>query len=638
MRIFLIILWILLIQKISYAQNINVNYQTGDPKTSDRLKIDHLNQIAYSIYLEYPDSAHKIAANALILSEKSKYVFGKGNSFLNLGIIYWSQSYYPISLFYLKSAIANLPKSKPLYLSDAYSILGRAYADLKDYKRGLSSLDTAMYFAGSDVKMISLVYAERAYIYYSQGNYDKELQLVKYSLKLDKLIKDEHNSAILYAYIGNIYFHKKNYKAALAYEDTSFIMSSKVHNRRLRAYIYVDYASIYNDLGRFNKAINYAGQGIVLSDSLGVLDAETQSYSALIKSFELKNELKKALAYQKKYNLIRDSLNTVAKLKTIKLVQNYYDLDSKISNLALAELNNKNNNAKIKVQHTLIVVLSLSIIILIIVLSATFYFYKQKKLLSNKLQQQHEALLDQKQLIEIQKVNLQMVNNFKDKLLTVIGHDLRTPVANLNSIVEMFETGYLNAKEVHDLMKEMNPIVKGAELTLSNLLDWAGSQIKGRTLNSSNVDIFLLGVEMEQTFVHALQLKNIEFINNAYPGQGVLADENHLKVILRNLISNAIKFTPQKGNIVLFTIIENNRMIIGIEDNGKGMTSDEMERLFYTDTHFSNSGTSGEKGTGIGLLLCKELIELNGGKLKVESTLGKGSKFYFKLPLIRAYA
>ena len=79
-------------------------------------------------------------------------------------------------------------------------------------------------------------------------------------------------------------------------------------------------------------------------------------------------------------------------------------------------------------------------------------------------------------------------------------------------------------------------------------------------------------------------------------------------------------------------------MIIGIEDNGKGMTGDEMSKLFFTDTHFSKSGTLGEMGTGIGLLLCKELVELNGGKLEVESALGKGSKFYFKLPLIKAYA
>src|ERR1700742_4405924 len=105
---------------------------------------------------------------------------------------------------------------------------------------------------------------------------------------------------------------------------------------------------------------------------------------------------------------------------------------------------------------------------------------------------------------------------------------------------------------------------------------------------------------MEQTFVHALQLKHLDFINHAYPGQGVVADENQLKVILRNLISNAIKFTDQKGQITLSTVIENNELIVSVQDSGKGMTTDEIDKLFCLNTHFSNCGTSGEKGTGIG--------------------------------------
>jgi len=365
--------------------------------------------------------------------------------------------------------------------------------------------------------------------------------------------------------------------------------------------------------------------------------AETKAYDVIINSFELKNELKTALKFQRKYNAISDSLNTVNKLKTVTLVQNYYDLNSKINGITLMQVNDRVNKAKIKSQYTLIVVLIFSLVILIVILSVTYYFYKQKQLLGDKLQQQHKALFDQKQLIEVQTVNLQTVNNLKDKLLAVIGHDLRAPISNLSSIVEMFESGYLTEKEVHHLMKNINPVVKGAELTLSNLVDWAGSQIRGQHIHTSNVDIFLLGVEMEQTFAHQLQTKNIEFINHAYVGQGVVADENHLKVVLRNLISNAIKFTGEKGNIKLSTIIENNKLVISIEDTGKGMTQDEMDKLFYLNTHFSYSGTSGEKGTGIGLLLCKELVELNGSKLKVRSIPGKGSMFYFNLPLIKAY-
>ena len=635
MRVLILILLIILLQGVSHAQNVNqIEFISLDGPHS---QIDHLNDTANDIFLDNPDSAHAIAAKALLLSKKYKYAFGEGNSFLNLGIIYWSQSYYPISLYYFKSAIANLPKNKPLYISDAYAYLGRAYSDLKNDDKAVNYLDTAMYFAGNDAGRQSNVYFEKAYVCYREKKYNEELVFLNYSFKLDKIIH-EKNISILYDFLADAYFHKNDFKTAFAYADTSLGLSFKTHNRRLRAFIYADYASMYNKLGKFNTAISYAKKGVLLSDSLGVIDAVDQSYNALVNSYELQNDFKKVFYYQKKLNLARDSLNTIAKLNTVKLVQNYYDLQSKINDAVVIEQKGRDNEAKIKEQHVLIVGLTLSLILMTIILSAIYYFYKQKKSLNDKLQQQHKSLSDQKELIEVQKFNLQTVNNFKDKLLTVIGHDLRAPVRNLTNIVEMFETGYLDANEVNELMKEINPIVKGTELTLVNLLEWAGSQIKGRTIKSSNVDVFLLGVEMEQTFSHALHLKKIQFINKAYPGQRVFADENHLKIILRNLISNAIKFTSQKGMITFFTIVENSEIIVGVEDTGKGMTGEEVKRLFDVGTHFSNSGTLGEMGTGIGLLLCKELIEFNGSTLEVESTLYKGSKFYFRLPLVKVYA
>ena len=219
--------------------------------------------------------------------------------------------------------------------------------------------------------------------------------------------------------------------------------------------------------------------------------------------------------------------------------------------------------------------------------------------------------------------------------MAVIGHDLRTPIANLHNILELFEGDYLTAEEVHVLMKDISPIVKGTELTLSNLLDWAGSQIKGRAVTTSKIDIFLLGAEMEQTFRHLLKQKQIRFINTAKPGQLVLADENNIKIILRNLISNAIKFTGNEGQITLAANTDADKLTISIEDTGIGMTMAEIEKLFSSDTHFSQSGTLGEKGTGLGLLLCQELIALNGGKLAANSVPGEGSEFYFSLRLAK---
>jgi len=638
MRIFALILFISFLHKSTYAVPDLQNKTLANPGAATYANIDRLNNIGSNIFLTYPDSAHKIVANALILSEKLNYSFGKGRSFLNLGSIYWSQSYYPISLFYLKSAITYLPKNKPLYLSDAYRALGRTYAELKNYKQALADLDSSFYFAGKDAGRQAEVYSERAYIYNLTSDFSKALSYAKYSLKLNRLAKAEGHIAVLYGRLASIYLAQKNYNATLVYNDTAAAMSVKIHNRRLLAYTYADYALVYNGLGEFEKAVFNAKKGIALSDSIGVIDAETKSYNALINTYELKHEYLKALECQKRFSIVKDSLTNIAKLKTVTLVQNYYDLNSKMNGLTVMAINARLNQAKIKSQHVVIRMLLFSMLILVSILTGTYYFYKQKILLGDKLEVQHKELLEQKKLIEEQSANLQKVNDLKDKLFAVIGHDLRSPVANLSNIIEMFDEGYLTPEEVHDLMKNINPIIKGVGLTLSNLIDWAGSQIKGHNLTLSNVDIFLMGVEMEQTFIHALQVKNIEFINKAYPGRGAVADENHLKVILRNLISNAIKFTADKGSIKLSTTIENNELIVSVTDSGKGMTEEEIDKLFYLNTHFSHSGTSGEKGTGIGLLLCKELVELNGGKLKVKSKLGKGSTFYFNLPLAKTYA
>jgi signal transduction histidine kinase len=335
---------------------------------------------------------------------------------------------------------------------------------------------------------------------------------------------------------------------------------------------------------------------------------------------------------------MQDSLNTFNKNKNTELIKDYFMLNSRLNDMAAHEHNESEIKEKVKLQRVIIITLSLSLVVMVILLFVTYYFYNQKKIFSEKLNVQNEELTKQKQLIEAQTANLETLSKIKDKLLAVIAHDLRTPLANLRNISDMFDADYLSNEEVHFLMKDVNPTVKSAELTLSNLLEWAGSQMKGQSINVSQLDIFELGAEMEQTFTQALQKKNIEFQNQASPGNSVLADENHIKVVLRNLVSNAIKFTDTNGRIILKSEIEDNKIIVSVEDNGKGMTAAEISKLFIAQTHFSQRGTSGESGTGIGLLLCKELVELNGGSLWIESIPGKGSTFYFRLPMDAEYA
>ncbi|MDP9046615.1 MAG: hypothetical protein M3N14_00660, partial [Bacteroidota bacterium] len=343
-----------------------------------------------------------MAEKALLLAEKNNYALGKGRSFLNIGHIYWSQSHYPVSLFYLHSALIYLPKTDSLDLADCYSAIGRTYADLKAYKRALNNLERALHFAGNDIVTKAEVYSESAYVYCALKNYNHAIADANYALKLNRSLNYKRNIAVLFGRLGRIYSSKKNYAAALAYDDTAYNMSISINNKRLRAKTLAEYAVVNNELGKFDVAIRYALRGVALADSAGFADIRTEGYKALVTSFERKNDLKRALAYQRKYNSVQDSLITDGKLKSTQLIQNYFSLNSRLNSISLMELKDRDNNAKIRSQQALILILILSLIAVTFILSATFYLYKQKQLLSNKLQHQHAALLDQKQLIEVQ--------------------------------------------------------------------------------------------------------------------------------------------------------------------------------------------------------------------------------------------
>jgi len=638
MKVFIGLILALLTQKAVFADSTSSAPSSKDTTYAVQKTVDYLNDVAFGLYLNAPDSARSIAEKALLLSEKSNYKAGIGRSFLNIAHVYWSQSYYPMALVYLNKALISLPKAKPLQLADCYELRGRTYAEIGNYKEALDDLLTAEKFAGNNTDELAEVHSERSYVYMLLKDYNKAIEEANQSLALNKIAKDFKNIAIVYGRLGSISIYIKDYKAALAYSDTAYQMSQKVGNNRLRAKTMIGYATIYNLQHNYIKAVPYAKNGAALADSIGIMDALSTAYQELVTSYEQTGDLKAAMFYQKKYIAIKDSLNGFYRTKNLQLIQSYFDLDRRLGAIAAFEQNAKQIKAKMQFQRIIIISLTLSLLTVIVLLLITYYFYKQKKELSDELGRKHNTLLEHKKLIEAQTENLQMVSKIKDKLLAVIGHDLRTPLANLRNMVEMFEADYISADEVHWLMRDINPLVKGAELTLSNLMEWACSQIKGQSINSSRLDIFLLGVEMEQTFNHALHQKNIEFLNQATAGQSVMADENHIKVVLRNLISNAIKFTDTNGTIKLNSTYEENNVIVSVQDTGKGMTADEVNKLFYPQTHFSQPGTRGEHGTGIGLLLCKELVELNGGKIWITSKPGKGSTFFFSLPLNPEYA
>lgn len=238
---------------------------------------------------------------------------------------------------------------------------------------------------------------------------------------------------------------------------------------------------------------------------------------------------------------------------------------------------------------------------------------------------------------EIKKTNeeLTKLNAEKDKFFSIIAHDLRSPFSGFLGLTEVMveNTQTFSQPELADFSRVLNESAKNLSQLLENLLEWAQMQKGSISYTPKELSLSVTVSEnIEQINQRALQ-KGITIRSEVPENQKVLADERMINTILRNLLSNAVKFTRKDGKITVKSKTISNDMIeISVHDSGVGISDNNVEKLFKIDEKVSIKGTEGEPSTGLGLLLCKEFVEKHGGKIWVESELGKGSTFSFSLP------
>ena len=260
-----------------------------------------------------------------------------------------------------------------------------------------------------------------------------------------------------------------------------------------------------------------------------------------------------------------------------------------------------------------------------------FLIKKENKDYQTEILNSNEELYRHTQEIQRQKEELAELNNLKSKLFSVISHDLRTPLYGLRNLFRSVEQYDLPAEEIKVLIPD---VVKDLHYTtdlMENLLQWAKSQMKGESLSPQLIDMNKLIHDVQQIVRLQAENKQVYLKTKAEKPVYIYADKEMIEVVLRNLISNAIKFTPKEGEVVIDVKEEDELIEVLVRDTGTGMSEEAKNKLFG-DEHFTTKGTSNESGTGLGLMICKEFLKKNGGDIHVESELGKGSTFAFTLP------
>src|SRR5688572_32406425 len=235
--------------------------------------------------------------------------------------------------------------------------------------------------------------------------------------------------------------------------------------------------------------------------------------------------------------------------------------------------------------------------------------------------------------VEIQRQNLQLeeVNHVKDKLLSVVSHDIRGPLGSLHLALNLVKSGSLSAEEFQKVTEGLETRLTQTTEFIDNLLQWAKLQMRGETFEPDRLDLSQLANEAVKLLEPECVHKNIHLKNHVREPLVAYADVNMIRSVFRNLLTNAIKFTKPNGTISISAYRVNHKIILSVADSGVGIPEKNRARLF-TISSITTQGTKQEKGTGLGLLLCKEFVEKNGGSIWFETLEGKGTTFYFSLP------
>src|SRR6056297_201226 len=264
-----------------------------------------------------------------------------------------------------------------------------------------------------------------------------------------------------------------------------------------------------------------------------------------------------------------------------------------------------------------------------------------KRLRSNNVFEEHltqtsHELREEKIEIEEKRKQLEELNATKDKFFSIIAHDLKNPFNTVIGLSELLLYRYDNYDEekIKEFIGQINKFSSNAYNLLDNLLQWARSQTGRIKVNKSQINLYKLVDENFYLLPDKADEKSIQLINEVDGSLICWADKNMINTVIRNLVSNALKFTQEKGYIkVTSEDFGEDQVKISVIDNGIGIDQEEIQQLFKITTNFYKEGTNSETGTGLGLILCQEFIEKNDGKIWVESEKGKGSSFNFTIPL-----
>jgi two-component system sensor histidine kinase/response regulator len=648
----------------------------GIARSLNNIGLVYRKQGNYTKALEY---FNKSLANYRIIGNTS-YIAGSLN---NIGNIYKKTNQYDLALEnYLQALRIRQTKGEQNKVASILTNIGMIYEDISNFSKALESYSRSLEIKRTLGNKKEIAYSLHIIgnTYLKSGNPSEALNYYTESLNLRKEVGDKVSIANSLKSLGNVNLELKDYTNSISYLKEALQLREDIGDIKGVSDILNDIGNFYTAVNKPNEAISYYSRTIelckktgdlyltaVCNKKIGVIrlskgnDTEglenikaslqigqkinnleiiKNAYFELFNYYNATNEKGKALEYYINYTNVKDSITSKFNSQRLVEIQMNFELEESYSEISRIENEVNQLTAEKKIRelelerqknfrNLLFVIVLITLVSGILI---SFQYLSKRKtniLLEEKINEVDKA----NKLLKESEEDLKILNATKDKFFSIIAHDLRNPFNALHGLAQYLFENYSDFSE-NEVKESLEIIYNSADdllELLENLLHWSRTQRGKIQLTPTDIKLSEVVNKIFNQIRMNADKKKINLVNEIPSDHIIIADLDMLTVVLRNLISNAIKFSNKKGFIRVAKKESDDYTEISVMDNGVGITKENIKKLFRIDIHHSTSGTSEEQGSGLGLILCREFVEQHGGKIWVESEKNVGSTFKFTI-------
>ena len=536
---------------------------------------------------------------ALELAEEKQDERQIGNAYINISNVLNAQQEYENAIVYLRKSLTIFEKAKSLY-------------------------------------NIGVCYNNIAANYIYQDSLDLALDYLEKALEIYIKSEDNKGQAACYLNMGIVSSKNKSFDQSIAYFNSSLSIAEIMHDQFRIANCLANMTIAFLEKKEYDKVKEFSMRGLAIAIDIKALSIQRIFYQNLSATFDSLGDYKNAYGNYKLLKQIDDSLFNAEKQNQVFELEAKYQGEKKENDIN--RLTEENDIKAIQLQKNrnfqlFLIIMSLLVLALLIVFYSLFKLkVKTSKLFSKK----NEELEIMNKNLQQSEQALKKLNATKDKFFTIIAHDIKNPLSAYRAITKMLTESYhlLSETEKISYINRINNSSENLYKLFQNLLLWSTSQSGSINYKPQEIDLGILAFKSIALLQENANTKNIKLDLKVESDTFAFCDSNMISTVLINLLSNAIKFSKPDNVITISSIELTNYIQISIEDRGIGIAFENINKLFRVEFDHKTIGNAPEKGTGIGLILCKEFISRNGGEIWVDSLLNQGSTFHFTIPKI----